>query len=1441
MKQTRAALKLGLVALAASAVVAARASEPIHVTYLWHMHQPIYFPYESPQTIDANGRFNFSVQGVINDRTPNYTSWPKDAVQQGADRSMAHAGAQCSFSGSLGENLNNMWGGSWPGDYRWARNGLRTSRNNPRLDMVGIPYHHSLMPLTCKEAMKMQIRLHKEQYKDLWNTGGDYSKGFWPPECAFAESIIPALVEEGMEWVIVDNGHLFRAVEGFPWNSGSSCRPNPADVLNPSAEALGSQWVQLQNVWAPTKVLAPWAYQPHYVQHVNPWNGTIQKIVAVPAGRYEGNENGRGGYGAFKPENVWGAHVSAVNNNAQHPMLLLCHSDGDNYGLKNSDAWHAQHGYFLDMCQNNNDFENTTVQDYLQMYPPDPGVVIHVEPGSWVGIDGGTPYFEKWLSSTYVNGENPDHWSWSVLVAAQNRVILADSLENSYSMNDVEWGIGSDTAKAWHFYLNGETSCYWYWDLDRGNPWDGNATRACNTAVWYADQVIGRHPGVDTNGPSLFPPQRNSYNPGGYMWNEATPASSDFEVWTYVYDVNTVAVARLYWRTDKDGRNPISSIQNETYFGGGEVNAWNTQTMTNQWDPKVKGPDNIVPEATYRAEEYRAPIAGQNNVLIDYFVEAVDGKGNTNRSDILHVFVGLSNVTTAVDFTPAQPQDCGNLVTRYAASGRPLSNASPVYLKIAFDNFATAASNYVMSSAGTASWIRTNAIPSGSTNAIVYFRNTADESGTVDNNNGDNWSVAISHCQVAAAATFSPPAPSGCDPVEITYAPNDGVLSNAAEVRIHIGYNGWQGVLSPDPAMTKTGVVWKHTYSPPPGTYQINCCFNNGAGTWDNNSGSDYGVSVTNCAGTNSPVVFSPAAPRDCDTDFITTTYTPAGRPLSNASPVYVSLHRGLGWEVFQMAWTNSAWVFSNGVASGTAEMRVFFANSNASPTIVDGGTGQYWSVAVSSCSTGGPSSVAFSPASPVGCGNVGITYHPNQGPLKTAAQVYIHVGRNNWQDVTDVAMGKVGSTWTYTYSPPEATEQINCCFQDGSNTWDNNGAQDWSVVVVGCTGAVAQAGIRLIEGSPTVTDDAGEQNNIGDNFDLNKGGGYAQTSNQAGFGSFGRVYVNYDPNNFYIGGIGCDMAGSNNAMIIFLGFNTLPDDQPNLWGITGFPSGLDFLHNVTFAKPVDIAIVIGDEYGDGTFTNFNLGDGYDFGQGVFYLSRYGRFDPVAGARLSQFDGTGTLAVTATDMDGSRLMLRWECGIPLASLGCSTNGIGVITNCVLAGLVVNTSTNNQDRYISGNYLARSASPTSSGNYGFSMVDLNPIEVGMALADSDGDGISDGWEMQYFASLAIASAVSDWDTDHSQDRDESYAGTNPKDAVSYFRLYSPLSSGSTGFVVRWHSVSGRQYGLFRSTDLVDTEGGFQQLQLGIPATAPENVYTDATSGAAARFYRVRTQP
>ena len=1410
-------------------------AEPMHVTYLWHMHQPIYYPYESVQATDGNGRFNFSVAGVINDRTPNYTSWPKDAVQQGADKGMAHAGAQCSFSGSLAEDLSGLWGGAWMGDYRWARNGLRTSFNNPRLDLVGIPYHHSLMPLTCKESMKMQIRLHKEQYKDVWNTGGEYSKGFWPPECAFAEWIIPALVEEGMEWVIVDNGHLFRTVEGFPWNSGSSCRPNLAEVQTPSAEALGSTWVQLQNVWAPTKVLAPWSYQPHYVQYVNPWNGAVQKIIAVPAGRYEGNENGRGGYGAFKPENVWGSVVGSVNTDAQHPMLLLCHSDGDNYGMKNADAWNGQHGNFLEMCKANPDFDNTTVQDYLQMYPPNPGDVIHVEPGSWVGIDGGTPYFDKWLSSTYVNGENPDRWSWSVLVAAQNHVLLADKLEAGYSMNDVEWGIGSDTAKAWHFYLNGETSCYWYWDLDRGNPWDGNVTRACNEAVKWADYVIGRHAGVDSQGPSIFPPQRSLYNPGGYMWNESAPATNDFSVWSYVYDSSGLASVTLHWRTDKDGRNPVASTQNETYAGGSEVNAWTLETMTGSWDPSVKGPDNIVPNPTRRAQMYSAPINGQNGVLIDYFVEAVDTKGNTNRSDIMHVFVGLSNLVNAVSFMPAQPQQGGQLITRYDAAGRSLASASPVYLKITFDNFATAAASYPMAALGSGSWVCTNAIPTGTTSAIVYFGNQADDGGTIDNNNGNNWSTGITRPVVAPSVIFDPAAPAGNAPVKITYSPNDGVLAGAAQVAIHIGFNGWQGVISPDPVMTSSNGAYTYTYYPPAGASVINCCFNNGGAVWDSNNGANYSVLVTNSALDNAVVTFSPAAPRD--SDLLTVTYNPTNRPLQDSTNVVIFIDRDGLWRADPMTRTGAVWSSgAYGIGASQSVVRVFFQDEAVSPTVVDGSFSQYWAVAVSASSTSGPSAVEFNPPAPTGAVAVTVTYFPNEGGLKGASSITLHAGHDNWQDVADLPMSAVGSAWRVTYTPPEGAEVINCCFYSGT-TWDNRFGADWNLVVYNGTGAVSHA-MAMASGSPTVGDDPAGQNAVGDNFDLSLAGGYASTSNQAGFGSFGQVYMNYDAYNLYIGGKGLDMVGSNNAMVIFLGINTLGDKVSNLWGLDGAPAGLDNLHNVAFGAPMDLAIVLGDEWGDGTYTNFNLGDGYDFGQGVFYLSSGSHaFVPVAGARLSQFDGTGNTPVSTEDDDGNRPTDRWECAIPWSSLG-TTNGVASITNCRLAGLIVSSSTNGNDRYLSGNYLGASAAPATNGNYGFSFVTLSPLEVGLPPVDADGDGIPDAWELQRFGSLGVANANSDWDGDRMADALEYVGGTDPKDQGSCLRMHAPLAGvAAGGFVVQWTSVSNVHYDLFKSTNLAFQ--AFSQIATNVPGQPPLNSYTDMLEAAGVGFYMIRT--
>lgn len=74
------------------AILPAQAQNPIHVTYLWHMHQPIYFPYESVTQTDNANRFIYSVRGIHDERFGNYGDWAKNAVQQGADRGLPGAG-----------------------------------------------------------------------------------------------------------------------------------------------------------------------------------------------------------------------------------------------------------------------------------------------------------------------------------------------------------------------------------------------------------------------------------------------------------------------------------------------------------------------------------------------------------------------------------------------------------------------------------------------------------------------------------------------------------------------------------------------------------------------------------------------------------------------------------------------------------------------------------------------------------------------------------------------------------------------------------------------------------------------------------------------------------------------------------------------------------------------------------------------------------------------------------------------------------------------------------------------------------------------------------------------------------------------------------------------------------------------------------------------------
>ncbi len=621
-----------------------KTNPPIYIAFHWHMHQPIYMPYETIMQTQSSGAYSFSLYDVFTSRYGCYTDWPKNAVQKGIDAGLPHLGAQVSFSGSLVENLNNLetagvgfsgWKNNW--NYITSQT---TSLGNSRIDLVGFGYHHPLMGLIDYQDIRKSVQQHKTIFSQAFPSY-TYSKGIFPPENAFSERMIPALADEGIQWAFVDNLHFERASAGCPVGDHTGVlRPNKADILNPDP----GDWHGLSGVWMPSPVSMQWAHQPHYVQQINPTTGIAKKMIAVPTSRYLGNEDGRGGFGALNYEGVM-SQMESYNTDTDHPMLIVLHHDGDNYG-GGTDSYYGSNfqNFVAWLLANPSRFVCTTVDDYLEMFPPETSDLIHVQDGGWSGADNGDPEFKKWngdpgLYMGTTPNYSPDRNSWAIITAAKNIVKTAEQINAN----------SQDTKDAWKFYLNAQTSCYWYWDGTE--MWDSHPARACNMATAKAVNVVNS--GTDLTAPTIYVPQREPYNPGDIEWTSVGIMPRDFTVWTYVYDHAGLQTVKLKYRIDDDGTNDLATTVNETYAGGSGVGVWQEIDMTSVTQASITNP-----MPTYKANRYEAEIAGQESVLIDYYVEAVDIHGNIEKSDILHVWVSNGNSGSGEDnvsWEPAEP------------------------------------------------------------------------------------------------------------------------------------------------------------------------------------------------------------------------------------------------------------------------------------------------------------------------------------------------------------------------------------------------------------------------------------------------------------------------------------------------------------------------------------------------------------------------------------------------------------------------------------------------------------------------------------------------------------------------------------------------------------------------------------------------------------------
>ena len=201
----------------------------------------------------------------------------------------------------------------------------------------------------------------------------------------------------------------------------------------------------------------------------------------------------------------------------------------------------------------------------------------------------------------------------------------------------------------------------------------------------------------------------------------------------------------------------------------------------------------------------------------------------------------------------------------------------------------------------------------------------------------------------------------------------------------------------------------------------------------------------------------------------------------------------------------------------------------------------------------------------------------------------------------------------------------------------------------------------------------------------------------------------------------------------------------------------------------MDLAIVLGDQFGDKTsYTNFTYA-GHNFGQGIYYLSTSSSsFTPVPaseGARLSQFADPPT-----TD---SRPTTVWEAAIPLSCLGAASTPS---EHLFLCGVIVSATTAGDDRYLSRSVLADRAwsTPDAYGNTGTNTLILRPIRVALPSGHHLDDPIPNSYRVQYYGTPDAPPADADTDHDSMTTLQEYVFGTDPTNSTSRLRLLPDMT-------------------------------------------------------------------
>lgn len=397
----------------------------LNVAIILHMHQPRYNL--------AGGASNSETAKEVFEQTMHPYTVPPEVI-----RGSREARATFNFTGTLIEQMNELAAVDFDPrlDGIWEDYG--SLEQEGRVELTGCGYFHPIFPLIPEADRRRQVEMHLEAFEE---TFGLRPAGFWPPELAFSEDMVPLLAEAGFQWTVVDEPHLVNANRDREWH-----------------ELL---------------------LRPHYLERDG-------RRVAVVARDRDISIAQQSGYDPEWLKNKALLKIQGVPKNLGEDLLLVIATDGENGWFRHSGERAGFWGWFfrplLESLRSDPSFDFinlTTVRGYLRDHPPED--VVRVESGSW--------NFEGWPS-------NGGFGKWTAGKARKKcwkeieRVsrFLADVGERVGEFgegcpNDV--GEGLEEARRW--LLTAEASDHFYWGTDE---WLNKARLCCAKAMEKGTETL---------------------------------------------------------------------------------------------------------------------------------------------------------------------------------------------------------------------------------------------------------------------------------------------------------------------------------------------------------------------------------------------------------------------------------------------------------------------------------------------------------------------------------------------------------------------------------------------------------------------------------------------------------------------------------------------------------------------------------------------------------------------------------------------------------------------------------------------------------------------------------------------------------------------------------------------------------------------------------------